>query len=425
MLLLKNLLLFCAGGLGAAALAVVLHDLWLFIDRVRKQRDKPEEYLPSHPFRLRLVLRLVGYALPLLFLGEGISLVPAGTAGVRVSQISGARPGTLYPGVHWVTPLIDSVQLYDVRDHVFSTESGDDKRKAEGLRVQTREGLVVGLAVTVRYRVDARRLDYIHANVPQPIAEQIVNPVVASAFRAVTPNYTVRELFSTRREEARGRSAAMITNQLAPDGIVVKEVLLRDLVLPPEYARGLEGILLKEQENERLTFEVEIKQKLVRTAGLEAEAEKARQVKRAEGDAQTTVLRAKAEADAMQYTLPLKQKQIEQTRLEAEARKEATVKNAEALAQAKVIDSRAELERGKLMAEAESNRIRVITAADAERLKVETAALKDSPLLINKIIAERLSDKVQIIMVPADGKLFFANDVLKGAPLTHAAVSPQ
>jgi hypothetical protein len=28
-------------------------------------------------------------------------------------------------------------------------------------------------------------------------------------------------------------------------------------------------------------------------------------------------------------------------------------------------------------------------------------------------VAERLSDKLQIMMVPADGKFFFANDVLR------------
>src|SRR4029453_17867946 len=113
--------------------------------------------------------------------------------------------------------------------------------------------------------------------------------------------------------------------------------VLRYLGLPVEYARGLEGMLLKQQENDRLSFDVEIKQKLVRTA--ELEAEKARQIKQAEGQAQVTVLRAKAESDAMQYTLPLKEKQIQTSRLEAEARKESTVKNAEAMAESKVIDS--------------------------------------------------------------------------------------
>jgi len=114
----------------------------------------------------------------------------------------------------------------------------------------------------------------------------------------------------------------------------------------------------------------------------------------------------------MQYTLPLKEKQIQQSKLEAAARKEATIQNAEAAAQAKVIDSKAETERRRMLADAEADRIRVTAAADAERMRGEAAVLKQNPLLINKIVAERLSDKLQIMMVPADGK-FFMNDVLR------------
>jgi regulator of protease activity HflC (stomatin/prohibitin superfamily) len=127
------------------------------------------------------------------------------------------------------------------------------------------------------------------------------------------------------------------------------------------------------------------------------------------------VLQAKAEADAMQYTLPLKQKQIEQTKLEAQARKESTLQNAEAAAQAKIIDSKAELERQRNLSDAEANRIRVTAAADSERMKFEAAVLKSNPMLIQKIVAERLSDKLQIMMVPIDGKNFFANDVMRSA----------
>ena len=192
---------------------------------------------------------------------------------------------------------------------------------------------------------------------------------------------------------------------------------MRDIGLPPEYAKGLEGLLVKAQENDRLAIEMEMKQKMVRTAELEGEAEKMRHIKQAEGRAHITVLDAKAQADAMQHTLPLKEKQIQQTRLEAEARKEATIKNAEAAAAAKVIDSKAELEKRNLMAQAEAQRIRLLAGSDAERMRSEAQVLKDNPLLIQKIIAERLSDKVQIMMVPTDGKFFFANDVLKGSPL--------
>jgi regulator of protease activity HflC (stomatin/prohibitin superfamily) len=90
------------------------------------------------------------------------------------------------------------------------------------------------------------------------------------------------------------------------------------------------------------------------------------------------------------------------------------VKNAEAMAEAKVIDSKAELEKRKLLNQADEDRIRRLASADSERMKLEATVLKENPLLIQKIIAEKLSDKVQIMMVPNDGKFFFANDVLKG-----------
>jgi regulator of protease activity HflC (stomatin/prohibitin superfamily) len=91
----------------------------------------------------------------------------------------------------------------------------------------------------------------------------------------------------------RKRAARLITQKLAAGGIVVKEVMLRDIQLPPEYAQVLETLLLKEQENDRMGVETELKQKQVRIAELEAEATKVQQIKQAEGEAQVHVLQAK------------------------------------------------------------------------------------------------------------------------------------
>jgi len=279
--------------------------------------------------------------------------------------------------------------------------------------VQSREGLNIGLAVTVRYRLDPNALATVQAHLPQPADKLLVPPVVASAWRELAPEYTVREIFSSKREEVRSKAATIITGKLRADGILVEEVMLSDIELPAEYAKGLEGLLLKEQEDDQMGVVTEIQQKQVRIAELQAEAEAAGKVKEAEGEAQSKVVEAKGEADAMQYTLPLKQKQIEQSKLEAEARKEATIQNAEADAQAKVIDSKAELQRRNLLAEAEASRVRLMATANAERMTSEAELLNKSPLLINKIVAERLSDKIQVVMVPSDGKFFFANDVFK------------
>jgi regulator of protease activity HflC (stomatin/prohibitin superfamily) len=213
--------------------------------------------------------------------------------------------------------------------------------------VQTKEAVSVGLSVTARFKLDSSRLPSMYNKLPQPFEQEILPPVIASAFREAAPNYSVRELFATRRDEMARLVAGEIARKLAADGVIVKEVMVREILLPAEYAKGMEGLLLKEQENERLTVELEVKQEMVKEAEVETEAEKAREIKQAEAAAQVTVLQAKAQADAMQQTLSLKEKQIQQSRLEAEACKEATVKNAEAMAEAKVIDSKAELERRK------------------------------------------------------------------------------
>ena len=439
MIALKWLLVIVGIGLFGSAGALVIYDVFVFSQLrtlLRRSSESSAEgassstYLSARPFgpvRWQRALLLAGLAFVPLLISKSIVVVPDGEAGVRVSQFWGARPGTLYPGVHLVTPFIDTIALYDTREQVFLTAASHfPKAESEVLTVQAREGLNIGIAVAVRYRLDPRRLAYIHANLPRDIGNEVVAPVVASTYRSLAPNYITREIFALKREELRSNAANAIKTRLESDGILVREVVLRDIKLPEEYAKGLEGLLLKEQESERLGPETDIKQKEVKIAELEAEAQKARDVKQAEAQAQVRVLQAKAEADAMQYTLPLKQKQIEQSKLEAEARKESTLQNAEAAAQAKIIDSKAEIERQRnladaeanrirVTADAEANRIRVTAAADSERMKFEAAVLKQNPMLIQKIIAERLSDKLQIMMVPVDGKNFFANDVFRSA----------
>jgi regulator of protease activity HflC (stomatin/prohibitin superfamily) len=456
MLFLRYLLLFTGWGLLAAAAIDVFKNLYRVVQYHRQLRhiapgsvsglSSGPEGAPAEPplthgatvEKPQLNWTTAKWAFPAawlpLILAAGIVVVPSGMGGIRVSQTAGTLPGTLYPGAHFVMPF-DSVVLYDIRDQVLTTSSGKDglestseaekreskNKKAEVFTVQSREGLNIGLAITVRYKFDPARLDFIHANLPQPVEKEIVPPVISSVFRELAPNYTVREVFATKREEIRQSAADRITRKLGTDGIIVKEVMLRDVQLPEEYAKGLEGLLLKEQQNEGIGVETEMKAKEVKIAELEAEAARVRQVKQAQGAGEVRVLQAKSEADAMKYTLPLKQKQIEQSRLEAAAQKETTVKNAEAQAQAKVIDSKAEMERRGMLAEAEANRIRIVAVADGERMKSEAALLRESPLLINKIVAERMSDKLQIMMVPSDAKIFF-NDIMKSA-ITPEAVT--
>ena len=192
MLFLRLLLFVVSSAFVVAAVALVAYDVFLAFElgRVLRQREKPSEKSGTEqageaqisttatepapgtikaPVRITRTHRAIRWTTAAKFVvaaglcslaASSILVVPDGEAAVRISQISGVRPGTLYAGTHFILPLIDRAQLYDVRDKVFSTSSAEGTReKLEVLNVETREGLEVGLAVTVRYRIDPRRLD--------------------------------------------------------------------------------------------------------------------------------------------------------------------------------------------------------------------------------------------------------------------------
>src|SRR5205807_3414142 len=105
----------------------------------------------------------------------------------------------------------DNTALYDTREQVYLTAATDvGKNAKEILTVQAREGLTIGIAVAVRYRIDPRRLSYIHANLPENIGDEVVSPVVASTYRSLAPNYVTREIFAVKREELRAKAAEAI-----------------------------------------------------------------------------------------------------------------------------------------------------------------------------------------------------------------------
>ena len=249
MIALKTLLMIAGVLLMTLAAGIPLHGLWMQLRYAMKKKSGGEGMMlesgvsepePAPIMWKGPVALALAACIPLLMAGSMV-VVPSGMGGVRVSQIGGTEPGTLYPGLHFITPLVESVQMFDLRDHLFTAGIADAAKPGtkNNLMVQSREGLNIGLAVTVRYRLDPNKLASVQAHLPQPADQHLVPPVVASAWRELAPSYSVREIFSSKREEVRNRAAGIITKKLATDGIVVEEVMLSDIQLPEQYAMGL------------------------------------------------------------------------------------------------------------------------------------------------------------------------------------------
>src|ERR1700674_3820635 len=114
MLALKYLLIICGLGMIFAAVCILTYDLYREM-LYRRAMETPGGTAPAAPGVVRWRASLA------LLVAFSIVVVPSGMAGVRVSQMSGTVPGTLYPGAHLVTPLMEDVALFDTRDQIFTT----------------------------------------------------------------------------------------------------------------------------------------------------------------------------------------------------------------------------------------------------------------------------------------------------------------
>jgi regulator of protease activity HflC (stomatin/prohibitin superfamily) len=110
--------------------------------------------------------------------------------------------------------------------------------------------------------------------------------------------------------------------------------------------------------------------------------------------------------------LPLKEKEIEQRRLEAEARKIQRTKDAEGDAAARGIEAVAEADARRKLSDADAYRIEVMGKASSEQLARDSALIARNPLLIQKTLADKLSDKIQVIVAPPAAGGFFAGGLL-------------
>ena len=132
MLAMKYMLLTGAIGLFIAAVAVLAYDLYAEYKFRREEASGITGLSEPEPVRWRTTMALVALAWAPMLIGLAIVVVPSGMAGVRVSQLSGTQAGTLYPGVHLVKPMLDHVEMFDTRDHLYTTGVATDSKIADG-----------------------------------------------------------------------------------------------------------------------------------------------------------------------------------------------------------------------------------------------------------------------------------------------------
>ena len=370
--------------------------------------------------RLLLVLGITGMAGYVLYTHPPVANVERGEVGVRSNRLTGDvtewRDGSVF-----VMPGIHEMRRYSLRDRTYQPEP---IRRADGAApLQSIEGLSLGADLSVRYALDPARLSAVSKSLPDDIGAEIVEPAVQGVIYKIFARYTVREIFSTKRVEIQQAIESELKTKLAADGILLRTVQLGKVDLPADYRRGMEGLLAEELATQKMRYTLELKDKRVKETELEAEADRVRREKAAEAAAREQIIAARGQEEAMKHVLPFKQRQIEQRKLEAEAVKAARIKDAEGGAEARRIEATGEAQAREKLADAEAYRLERVGKASAEQMAREGALISRHPLLIQKTLADKLSDKVQVIIAPPPADGGFIGAALLGGHKREAAKS--
>ena len=168
--------------------------------------------------------------------------IPTGNVGVLTlfGRVTGE---TLPEGIHLVNPL-KSVQKLSVQTQSVK----------ESANVPSNEGLILALDTSLLFRLDKNKAAFVYQTVGENYAEKIVEPTLRAAIRASTSAHTANALYTNARELVQQQIQDELTKQLAPRGVIVENVLLRDVQLPAMLKGSIEAKQQAEQDALRMSF---------------------------------------------------------------------------------------------------------------------------------------------------------------------------
>lgn len=351
------------------------------------------------------ILGSVGYS---LYKNPPVQHILPNEIGFRTNLLTGntieSRTGTLF-----VIPYINTFKTVSIKDRILQPSDISSANNKEAL--QSLEGLSIGANITIRYNVDEKNLLQNYATFPDDDKKAVESAFYGVVYK-IFASYTVREIFSSKRDEIITKLEEDLKPLLASEGLVLKSVQLGSIDLPNDYRRGMDKLLAEELAAEKMRYTIELTKKQLEAKALEAQSDKERREIRAQAEAKEQIIAAQAQEEAMKHIIPFKQRQIEQRKLEAEANSTARIQEARGNAQARLIEADGEASARKKLAESDAYRIEQIGKANAEQMAKEGALITQHPLLIKKAMVDKLSDKIQVIIAPPSTSGFIGDKLL-------------
>ncbi len=209
------------------------------------------------------------------FLSSFWTVIDAGETGVQ-SLFGKVRDQEFSSGFHLKNPLVKITKMnIRTQEYTMSIAHSEGERFGnDAISALTKEGLQVDLDITVLYRLMEEQASDVYQQVGVVYDEVIIRPQIRSVIREVIAEYSAKDIYSEKRQEASLEILNRLKASVDARGIEVEEVLLRNVQLPANLANSIQEKLQAEQEAQRYDFVLEREKKEAERKRVEAEGQR-------------------------------------------------------------------------------------------------------------------------------------------------------
>lgn len=202
------------------------------------------------------IFKIVGFLLVLA--GAGLAAVKQVEPGfVGVQKLFGkVNNNTLESGLNVVNPLVEVV-MFDIRTQNYTMSGINDEGSKAGddaIRVLSADGLEVVIDLTVLYKVLPNEAPRILKEIGTDYRNTIVRPICRTKIRDNAVYYDAVALYSSKRDEFQGRIFKTIESDFKSRGLILEQLLVRNITLPTSVKATIESKINAEQDAQKMTF---------------------------------------------------------------------------------------------------------------------------------------------------------------------------
>lgn len=202
------------------------------------------------------LFKILGFVVILIgLLSSAFKQIDAGKVGVK-SLFGNVQSDVLESGLHMVNPLVD-ITAFDIQTQNYTMSVIHDEGEKEGddaIRVLSNDGLEVIIDLTVLYRVLPNEAPKILKGIGVDYTDKIVRPVTRTRIRDNAVYYDAVALYSSKRAEFQQRIFKTIEADFKSRGLMLEQLLIRNINLPTSVKTTIESKINAEQEAQKMIF---------------------------------------------------------------------------------------------------------------------------------------------------------------------------